>query len=127
MGSGYDAFIPERATPWLREHGVAGLRYATTGRVVVGGTGVAAVALAPGPDGLGPTLVEGRAPAGSGEVALGSETMDDLGLARRRPGRGRVRASRSIAATVTGRAVFPLLGGVQTVHTVARAGRLADR
>ena len=48
-GAGYDAFIPPKATPWLRENGVARLRYATTGRVVVDGSGVAAVALARGP------------------------------------------------------------------------------
>ena len=120
-GSGYDAFIPPKATPWFRENGVARLRYATTGRVVVDGSGVAAVALAAGPDDLGPTVIEGRAPAGSGEVALGSETMDDLGLEVG----DRVELgsrSRSIPATVTGRAVFPLLGGVQTVHTALGQG-----
>ena len=120
-GSGYDAFIPKRATPWLRRNGVSRLRYATTGRVVVDGSGVAAVALAPGPDDLGPTVIEGRAPAGSGEVALGSETMDDLGLEVG----DRVEVgsrSRSAPATVTGRAVFPLLGGVQTVHTALGQG-----
>jgi hypothetical protein len=120
-GSGYDAFIPRRATPWFRENGVARLRYATTGRVVVDGSGVAAVALAAGSDDLGPTVIDGRAPSGPREVALGSETMDDLGLAVG----DRVELgsrSRSIQATVTGRAVFPLLGGVQTVHTALGQG-----
>jgi len=120
-GSGYDAFIPPKATPWFRENGVARLRYATTGRVVVDGSGVAAVALAPGSDDLGPTVIEGRAPAGSREVALGSETMEDLGLEvgdRIELGS----RSRSVPATVTGRAVFPLLGGVQTVHTALGRG-----
>jgi hypothetical protein len=65
---------------------------------------------------LSPTLLSGRVPTRSGEVVLGQETMHRLGVETGdRVTLGAKPHARR--ATVTGAAVFPVLGGVQTVHT----------
>ncbi len=115
-GAGYDTFHRKDAVAFFRSHGVTSWRFVTTGTVAVNGVGRAAAAFGPGAGSMAPTLVEGTPPRKSGEVALGRETMRALHV---RVG-DRVELdglAGSRRATVTGLAVFPVLGAVNTLHT----------
>jgi ABC-type lipoprotein release transport system permease subunit len=98
------------------EPGVVAWTWGEHGDVTVDGHSVAAIGLVPGRgELLSATAVEGRAPAGAGEIALGAKTLASahgaighvvkVGLEGSAPG-----APKPVAMPVVGRAVFPFFG-----------------
>jgi hypothetical protein len=86
--------------------------------VPVGGTVLEVYALDHARGVLHPSIIDGRAPAGSDEIALGAETLTRLGLhvgSRVNVGEG------SASFRVVGRAVYPELGNS---HDLANAGSI---
>jgi ABC-type lipoprotein release transport system permease subunit len=69
---------------------------------------------------LHPSLIDGRAPAGSDEIALGSEVLSRLGL---RIGSRVAVGEGGSSFRVVGRAVYPELGNS---HDLANAGSITD-
>jgi ABC-type lipoprotein release transport system permease subunit len=107
-----------------RVPGIAAVTYGLHGTVSIGDTVISAIGLAPG---RGPlttsTILVGRAPRTSGEIALGSSVLRDLGL---RVGQTiTVRASgQPKRMRITGSAVFPYFG--QGSFTATDAGLGAE-
>jgi ABC-type lipoprotein release transport system permease subunit len=110
--------IPTAAITTLlqRERGVVGWTWGEHGDITVDGHPVAAIGLAPGKGSLlSPTVVDGRAPEHSGEIALGAKTLASahhelgqvvkVGLQGSDPG-----ASKPVAMPVVGRTVFSFFG-----------------
>lgn len=116
LESGYDARPRsdwERLLDGQREE-VASYRLVAADRTLVEGIGAPALVLGAGQTGMTPTIVSGRAPAGSGEIVVGQEILEridaDVG--------DTVRVGRDARrARITGVAVFPVLGPVLAVHT----------
>ena len=74
LGSGYSQFDPDGLNRFLTERDdpdLEGWSSVTYTNVAIGAVEVPVLGVDPGRGSIGPTIVEGRAPAGPGEIALG--------------------------------------------------------
>ena len=121
----FDTITPKQFSQ-LTAHvpGITDVTFGTHGAVTIGTTVIPAIGLAPG---TGPTMsstvLDGRPPATSGEIALGASVLRDLGL---RVGQTVTVATPSGARPmlITGSAVFPYFG--QGGFTPTDAGQGAE-
>ena len=114
---GYGPFDKERLAERLdASPEVADWRFVGAGQVTIAGGRAPAALFGPGDPALIPTLTAGGSPDQAGEVVLGSGTMADLDLSigdRVEVGSG----ENATSMTVTGTAVFPVLGPVLSTRT----------
>jgi hypothetical protein len=121
IGAGYDDFDRDEMAQFLDEHATdlvrdwATLTYAG---VQVGDVLVPAVGLDPGRGSVAPTIVDGRAPAGPDEIALGADTLDRVGA---RVG-DRIDVVGGHQLAVVGTAILPALGQATGDHPTLRSG-----
>jgi ABC-type lipoprotein release transport system permease subunit len=87
---------------------VEGLAWGSTVDIQVGGSGLEVFALDHARGIVHPSVIEGRAPVGSDEIALGTETLVRLGL--HVGSRVMVGEGKGVPFRVVGRAVYPELG-----------------
>ena len=114
---GYGPFDKQRLAEALdASPEVADWRFVGAGQVTIAGGRAPAALFGPGDPTLVPTLTAGRPPDQAGEVVLGSATMAGLDLSigdRVEVGSGEIATN----MTVTGTAVFPVLGPVLASRT----------
>ena len=114
---GYGPFDKQRLAEVLDDSPeVADWRFVGAGQVTIAGGLAPAALFGPGDPTLIPTMTAGRPPDQAGEVVLGLDTMAGLDLSigdRVEIGSGETAA----AMTVTGTAVFPVLGPVLASRT----------
>jgi FtsX-like permease family len=82
LGSGYSQFAPDALDQFLTERDdpdLEGWSSVTYTNATIGDVEVPVLGVDPGRGAIGPTIVEGRAPAGPGEIALGEDTLDAVG------------------------------------------------
>ena len=112
-----------------RDPRVEGLAWVSVVDAPVDGVALELWALDAARGAVHPSLITGRAPVGSDEVALGSETMSDLGVAV--GDQVRIGSEGGAPFRVVGRAVYPELGNNSDLAnagsiTVGGLGRLVD-
>ena len=115
LGSGYSQFDPEVLNQFLTERDdpdLDGWTSVTYTNVTIGEVEVPALGVTPGRGTIGPTLLEGRAPAGPGEIALGEDSLDAVGAAV-----GDEIDVEGQPFTVVGTAVLPALGQATSDHS----------
>ena len=100
--------LQEKLKGLVDDRRVEGLAWGSTVDIQVGGTGLEVFALDHARGIVHPSIIDGRAPVGSDEIALGSETLGKLGL--RVGSRVMVGEGRGVPFRVVGRAVYPELG-----------------
>ena len=114
---GYARFDKQRLADTLdASPEVADWRFVGAGQVTIAGGRAPAALFGPGDPTLSPTMTAGRPPDQAGEVVLGPDTMAGLGLSIGDP--VEVGSEEIITTmTVTGTAVFPVLGPVLSTRT----------
>ena len=120
LGSGYSQFAPDTLDRFLTERDdpdLEGWSSVTYTNVTIDGVEVPVLGVDPGRGAIGPTIVEGRAPAGPGEIALGEDTLEVVGAAV-----GDEIDIESEPFAVVGTAVLPALGQATSDHSGLGAG-----
>jgi hypothetical protein len=120
IGAGYGEFDPELLDGYLTEHGTGQVRAwasLTYGNVRIGDLAVPVFGLDVGRGSVSPTLVEGRPPAAPGEIVLGSDTLERVGVAIGDPVEVDGRPHR-----IVGTAVMPALGQATGDHPTLGTG-----
>jgi predicted lysophospholipase L1 biosynthesis ABC-type transport system permease subunit len=100
------------------DHAVAGISEVCTGTGEVNGRGVTVVGFAPLSGDVGPTVLDGRAPRARDEVALGTDTLDEI----HRSIGDTVRIASpegTHAYRVVGRVILPVLSGTTDNQAIA--------
>ncbi|MET0665704.1 MAG: FtsX-like permease family protein [Acidimicrobiales bacterium] len=101
---------PEDVDPLVEDVGsadeVEAYGLLTPGQVVLDGTSLPAISIAPSPEPIQPTLLAGRGPQAEDEVALGAVTLDHLGVDVGDTVRV-TRADETAELAVVGRVVLP--------------------
>ena len=114
---GYGPFDKQRLAETLDDSPeVADWRFVGAGQVTIAGGLAPAALFGPGDPTLSPTMTAGRPPDQAGDVVLGPDTMAGLGLSigdRVEVGSDEI----ATTMTVTGTAVFPVLGPVLASRT----------
>ena len=118
VGGGDDPSYPDRFVAGLRaDRSIGQLSAGTATEARVAGRAVGVLAMDRLRGSLAPTLVEGRAPEGSGEILLGTKTAGDIDAQIGDTVRGAI-GGRSHSFRVVGRGVLPDFG-VTSGNTLA--------
>ncbi|MET0736654.1 MAG: ABC transporter permease, partial [Acidimicrobiales bacterium] len=120
LGSGYSQYDPEVLNRFLNERDdpdLEGWSSITYTNVTIGDVEIPALGVTPGRGTIGPTIVEGRAPAGPGEIALGEDSLAAIGADV-----GDEIEVEGQPFTVVGAAVLPALGQATSDHSGLRVG-----
>jgi hypothetical protein len=120
LGSGYSQYDPEALNGFLTERDdpdIEGWSSLTYTNVTIGEVEIPALGVSPGRGAIGPTILDGRAPAGPGEIALGEATLDAVGADV-----GDDLEVEGQPFTVVGKAVLPALGQATSDHSGLTVG-----
>ncbi|MCI3949168.1 MAG: hypothetical protein K0R11_1102, partial [Acidimicrobiales bacterium] len=123
VGFGYGGAVPETIERSLDRPEVEGWGLASLGSVTIEGETIAGVAARERFASLPAAVIEGRLPAGSGEIALGARTADELDVdLGDRVSLASYYGERD--ATVTGTVVLPPVGPFESDRAVTGTGAL---